>query len=521
MKQLVDQQRRIALPRLSSRWFFALYLGILALAVYLRIIGLSSRSLSVDEAYSYWFQQLSWHDLWKVTPSYETHPPFYYSILKIWCRIFGITESAMRSLSVLVSVLTISVVALWPRFVEKRLEWEWVGLGTALLLACNAGSVQYAQQARPYALLTLVVTLMMLTSVSLLGDLFSATDGRALERKVIPKVVCLGVFGGLTLWFHNTSVFTILANWTGLGFAVLSRSKAKRRDFCVVVIALLIALLVWAPCVPILLQETKTVASNFWPQIWAGMFFWPIALVTGGPYAMIPVCVVAAIGVRHVYRAEKAFVFYSVVALALPLLIVFVLSYLFRPILLPRIFLWMGPGILLLACYGIKNDASKMISKGLAFTLLLTLSVYQTAMFYPSQQQNYKMLFPTLLSRVAPNDIVLVYPNALDVGLKYYQRFASPRLAYTALPRAFPDLGDARPYLGGNRGEPQVVDADRQYIDQLIAGRNKVWLVGWSQGMLAVPDIVFDELKKQRGAPVNVMDFHDLAVTEFDTGSHH
>jgi predicted membrane-bound mannosyltransferase len=54
----------------------AVALTLLALAV--RLIGITLRPLWLDEAYSAWFSSRSWHELWTVVPTYETHPPFYY-----------------------------------------------------------------------------------------------------------------------------------------------------------------------------------------------------------------------------------------------------------------------------------------------------------------------------------------------------------------------------------------------------------------------------------------------------------
>ena len=41
--------------------------------------------------------------LWHVVPTYEAHPPFYYSLLKLWRSLFGGDAVALRSLSVLLS----------------------------------------------------------------------------------------------------------------------------------------------------------------------------------------------------------------------------------------------------------------------------------------------------------------------------------------------------------------------------------------------------------------------------------
>ena len=45
---------------------------------------LGGRNLWLDEAFSAWFSERSLHYLWTVLPTYEAHPPFYYSLLKVW-----------------------------------------------------------------------------------------------------------------------------------------------------------------------------------------------------------------------------------------------------------------------------------------------------------------------------------------------------------------------------------------------------------------------------------------------------
>src|SRR5690349_12330454 len=56
---------------------------VMIIALGVRAIGLSARPLWLDEAYSAWFSSRSWDYLWTVVPTYEPHPPFYYSVLKL------------------------------------------------------------------------------------------------------------------------------------------------------------------------------------------------------------------------------------------------------------------------------------------------------------------------------------------------------------------------------------------------------------------------------------------------------
>jgi mannosyltransferase len=62
--------------RVGRRVTLALAAILVFAALAVRLIGITMRPLWLDEAYSAWFSAQSWHDLWTVVPTYETHPPF-------------------------------------------------------------------------------------------------------------------------------------------------------------------------------------------------------------------------------------------------------------------------------------------------------------------------------------------------------------------------------------------------------------------------------------------------------------
>ncbi|MDH5477593.1 MAG: hypothetical protein OEY50_04625, partial [Nitrospinota bacterium] len=73
-------------------------LGAMTLAgAALRFFLIDKESLWMDEAYSVWFSQRPLGELWSQVPAYETHPPFYYTILKGWTFLFGQGEGALRA----------------------------------------------------------------------------------------------------------------------------------------------------------------------------------------------------------------------------------------------------------------------------------------------------------------------------------------------------------------------------------------------------------------------------------------
>src|SRR3546814_68908 len=141
-------------PTASSRgWLLALAAAVAA-GLGIRLLFLGDKALWLDEAYSVWFSQQSWHVLWRETPYYETHPPLYYSLLKLW-RGLGSDEAVLRLLSVLANVATIGLVALTAYVAVPPPQRLMVACTSGLLFAVSPLQLGLAQPARPYALLML------------------------------------------------------------------------------------------------------------------------------------------------------------------------------------------------------------------------------------------------------------------------------------------------------------------------------------------------------------------------------
>ncbi|MBD0345896.1 MAG: glycosyltransferase family 39 protein [Coleofasciculus sp. Co-bin14] len=90
------------------------------------------------------------------------HPPLYYAIASFWIRWFGSSVTAMRSLSVLFSLLALpSIYWLCLELFESSLT-GWVAVG---LIAVSPYQVMFAQEARQYSLWAMTI---LLSSAALL-----------------------------------------------------------------------------------------------------------------------------------------------------------------------------------------------------------------------------------------------------------------------------------------------------------------------------------------------------------------
>jgi len=81
-------------------------------------------------------------------PRGDNHPPLYYLMLEIWSNLFGFSEIALRSLSVIFGVMTIFLVFQIAKKIVKNNKFY--SLFSALLLASSPLHIYYSQEARMY-----------------------------------------------------------------------------------------------------------------------------------------------------------------------------------------------------------------------------------------------------------------------------------------------------------------------------------------------------------------------------------
>jgi mannosyltransferase len=132
---------------------FLLLITLLALG--LRLYRLDGQSLWYDEGFSVYLARMNLGEITERTAA-DIQPPLYYYLLHGWIGLFGDTEWALRSLSLLFGVFTVPLLyaAAWQLF-RSRLA----GLLAALLVAISPLHVWYGQEARMYTLLTFLCLL--------------------------------------------------------------------------------------------------------------------------------------------------------------------------------------------------------------------------------------------------------------------------------------------------------------------------------------------------------------------------
>src|SRR3989344_798651 len=118
---------------------------ILVVALALRLVAIN-QSLWLDEAIgALVVKNQTFFQILTEFSKHDNHPPLYYLTLKLWSNLFGYSEVALRSLSVIFGIGTIYMVYKIGNILRKHLG----GLA-AVLIATSQFHIYYSQEARMY-----------------------------------------------------------------------------------------------------------------------------------------------------------------------------------------------------------------------------------------------------------------------------------------------------------------------------------------------------------------------------------
>jgi uncharacterized membrane protein len=123
--------------------------AILLVAFGLRVLRLDAQSLWYDEAFGIHLSHLSLPEATRWMAS-TFNPPLYYYLLDLWVQVAGVSEFAVRMISVYAGILVLPL----GYSLARSLFGRTAGLITMLFLAISPLCVWHSQNARMYTLLT-------------------------------------------------------------------------------------------------------------------------------------------------------------------------------------------------------------------------------------------------------------------------------------------------------------------------------------------------------------------------------
>jgi mannosyltransferase len=140
----------------------------------------------------------------------ESAPPLYYALAWFWTQLTGTGEVGLRSLSALAGVATVPVAFL----LGAELRGRRTGIAAAALVAVNPMLLWYSQEARGYALLSLLTAVAALYFVRALRDAPGVNHhiGRSIAGASDPRrrdLTLWGVASALALATHYFAVLPV------------------------------------------------------------------------------------------------------------------------------------------------------------------------------------------------------------------------------------------------------------------------------------------------------------------------
>ncbi len=178
----------------------------------------------------------------------DNHPPLYYILIGIWGRIFGISEIAIRSFSLVFYISGISLVYYLSKILYKNMNTAFL---TSFLYTISAITLKHAINARMYSFLSILV----IVSIFLFIKVMIWNED---TRKNISWLVVVNIMGTFT---HYWFMFVLLGQ--GI-FAVIFYHRRIKQILVIFILSILPLAALWGPVV--LTQATNT-SMNFIPIV--------------------------------------------------------------------------------------------------------------------------------------------------------------------------------------------------------------------------------------------------------------
>lgn len=240
-------------------WHKWALVGVVILALALRLYRLDSQSFWIDEAWSISAASRNFPDFLLIR---DNIPPLHHSILKLFITILGASEISARMPSVLAGVIS---VALLYRM-AARLFGKPTGLVAAFLLSISPFHIWYSQEARPYA----VLIMLSLASVWFLLDFRK----RPSSGKIVGYVLTIA----LALYTHIYGLFLLMLQGCYILLLGSTYSEQRRK----ILLAQASAFLLFAPWLLYLFLGEQLPSAGFQKEANLSAFLYTFFVYSSG-----------------------------------------------------------------------------------------------------------------------------------------------------------------------------------------------------------------------------------------------
>jgi len=452
-------------------------LALLVGAIALRIVHLREKPLWLDESWSHWFSGQTWGSLIAGVISYETHPPFYYSALKLWRSLFDDGALALRSLSLIASMATLVIVGQTARSMPHGGMNHSAWLAALSLAAVSPPIVEAARQARPYALLILAFAAALLFAFRIIQKWQDNNDDTRDWGLWLGYVLSLeGV-----LWLHTLGALQAFALFSSLALALISCGATRQRVLTFLG-AHCVAGALWLPSFAILLQQQENWARGTWLvfRLESAGAEYLQAVAAPGVFG-IGLFLLAFCGLIISLHNRKMRIFGMslFVCAVVPALLEIILSMTVSPVFLGRTLAPAAVPIVLLASLPIGLSSRKLLPVTATACIAIGLLISSWQLVSRAPEERWGELGEALAKRLAPTDEVWLLPNELVLPLQLASPELSKRTRTQPLPFGFPAKFQDGPHPSGTAAVVALTpESARKLVkDARRRGVESVWVV--------------------------------------------
>jgi len=436
---------------------------------------------------------------------HDGSPPLFYLLLHVWMSVFGSSETATHSLSVVFGVLCVpaGMWAGWSLFGRRA------GIYAAVLFAFSTFLTAYATETRMYELM------------ALLGILETAAFIHAFVYRRRGYLIMFAICQALMLYTHGWGIFFGVG--TVLALIPIWRVSDDRRGIVKdAVMAYLGAGILFLPWLPNFIYQATHTGAPWAPTIRFGV---PVLLsrdLLGSDRITVCLLVAIVIGLAPLFtkryrRSRDGTVMWSLIVLIAGTLIVAWLASQITPAFVARYMAPLLAGILLLAAWG----AARSGVVGLVAIALTVVFVIHLSSYSPQYKSDMRDISGELTPLLHKGDLVVsAQPDStplswyyLPAGLQYATSLGPVKdptymdwvHAQTRLENAAP-APTLDPLVASLRPGQQLL-----YVRPLTEGANN-WKASWTQlvrrraaqmGQILQNDVNSGVLKQIAVAPHN------------------
>ena len=351
-------------------------------------------------------------------------PPLYLLLLGLWVRgwaLLGLpaNETALRAMSALFSVAAmIAVYAIGRRMFDRR-----TGLLAAALMMILPFQIAFAQEARSYSLIILCGALLLWAFI------------RALDHDRARDWIVLGVIGVIALYVNYLLALLIVVFHLYVMLLPTRRKWLIRLVLCDVVLALSLL-----PLVPAMLQQGRQVSALYQinqptvllPLVTVAFLLFgnvtdSLALVALALFVTLALLVLLAVPVvRRAIRRQIDGRLLLLLAIAMPPLIMLVLSVLIHSPYYDRWLAFTTPALVLFIAQGISLRSTALYK--FLLVVLVGLAIVRLAGYYTQPDTTrppFREASAYIVSQAQPGDVVFHLHDSTFASFRYY----APELA--------------------------------------------------------------------------------------------